>query len=262
VRSGDGVVPTGYLDMIDLIADGELGLHRAARAAQEDEPVRPERVLPPVPAPSKLLCCGVNYASHKEENPDAVFPSEPFFFSKLPSAVIGPGEAVAIPREGMHVDYEVELALVIGRPAKNVARHDALQYVFGYTVLNDVSARDVQFKESQITLGKGVDTFAPLGPELVTADEIPDPRALRVRAEVNGEERQDASTAEMLFDVPRLLEFLTSLVTLVPGDVVSTGTPAGVAAFRPDTPWLRPGDEVTVEVDAIGRLTNPVEAGW
>jgi 2-keto-4-pentenoate hydratase/2-oxohepta-3-ene-1,7-dioic acid hydratase in catechol pathway len=262
VRKGDGVVPTDYNDMISLIADGDLGLHRAARAAQDLAPVQPERLLAPVPAPSKVLCCGVNYASHKEENPDAVFPSEPFFFSKLPSAVIGPGEPIVIPREGMHVDYEVELALVVGKAAKNVAQADALDVVFGWTVLNDVSARDIQFKESQITLGKGVDTFSPLGPEIVTVDEIHDPSRLHVRTEVNGEERQSSSTADMLFPVPQLIEFLTQIVTLMPGDVVSTGTPAGVAAFRPDTPWLVPGDEVTVEVDRVGRLTNPVVAGW
>jgi 2-keto-4-pentenoate hydratase/2-oxohepta-3-ene-1,7-dioic acid hydratase in catechol pathway len=262
VRTDGGIVPTDYSDMVALIADGELGLHRAHRAAEDGEPLRPARLLAPVPAPSKVLCCGVNYASHKEENPDAVFPSEPFFFSKLPSAVIGPGEAIVIPREGMHVDYEVELAFVVGRAAKNVAHADALEAVFGWTVLNDVSARDIQFKENQITLGKGVDTFSPLGPEIVTLDELPDPAELRLRAEVNGEERQNAWTEEMLFPVPRLIEFLTAIVTLVPGDVVSTGTPAGVAAFRPDTPWLVPGDEVTVEVDRIGRLANPVVAGW
>jgi 2-keto-4-pentenoate hydratase/2-oxohepta-3-ene-1,7-dioic acid hydratase in catechol pathway len=262
VRKGDGVVPTDYNDMVSLIADGDLGLHRAARAARDLAPVQPERILAPVPAPSKVLCCGVNYASHKEENPDAVFPSEPFFFSKLPSAVIGPGEEIVIPREGMHVDYEVELAFVVGKAAKNVAQADALEFVFGWTVLHDVSAREIQFKENQITLGKGVDTFCPIGPEIVTVDEIPDPSQLRVRTEVNGEERQSSSTADMLFAVPHLIEFLTQIVTLVPGDVVSTGTPAGVAAFRDGTPWLVPGDEVTVEVDRIGKLTNPVVAGW
>ena len=262
VRREGGVVPTGYSEMLDLILDGERGLERAREAAERGEPVEPERLLAPVPRPGKILCSGINYASHKEENPDAVFPDEPFFFSKLPSAVIGPGERIVIPRPETQTDYEVELALVIGRTARRVREGDALGHVFGFTVLNDVSARDIQFKDNQITLGKGVDTFSPIGPEVVTPDEIPDPQQVRVSSYLNGEQMQSSPTSDMIFPPARLIEFLTAIVTLDPGDVVSTGTPAGVGAFRKPPVWLKPGDEIAVEVDGIDRLTNPVVAGW
>ncbi len=261
-RRDGGVVPVGYSDLVDLMLEGGRGLERAREAAERGEPVEPERVLAPIPRPGKILCSGINYASHKKENPDAVFPDEPFFFSKLPSAVIGPGEPIVIPRAETQTDYEVELALVIGRTAARVSEAEALGHVFGYTVLNDVSARDIQFKDNQITLGKGVDTFSPLGPEVVTADEIPDPQALHVAAYLNGKQMQSSPASDMIFSPARLLEFLTAIVTLHPGDVVSTGTPAGVGAFRTPPVWMQPGDEVTVEVDRIGRLTNPVVAGW
>jgi 2-keto-4-pentenoate hydratase/2-oxohepta-3-ene-1,7-dioic acid hydratase in catechol pathway len=260
VRVDGTIAPVGYASMHELIRAGETGLERARAASAGSERVEPDRLLAPI-VPGKLLFCGVNYASHKEENPDAVLPSEPFFFSKLPSAVVGPDEPIVIPRSETHTDYEVELALIIARRARNVSRADALDHVFGYTVANDVSARDIQFKESQITIGKNPDTFSPLGPELVTADEL-DPSACVVSTRVNGEVRQSEPTANMIFSAPQLIEFLTSLITLEPGDLVTTGTPAGVAAFRPDKPWLRPGDEVVVEVDRIGALRNPVVAGW
>ncbi len=262
VRRDGGVVPAGYSELVDLMLDGDRGLDRAREAAERGEPFEPERVLAPIPRPGKILCSGINYASHKQENPDAVFPDEPFFFSKLPSAVIGPGEPIVIPRAETQTDYEVELALVIGRTAARVSEAEALGHVFGYTVLNDVSARDIQFKDSQITLGKGVDTFSPLGPEVVTADEIPDPQALHVASYLNGKQMQSSPASDMIFSPARLLEFLTAIVTLYPGDIVSTGTPAGVGAFRKPPVWMQPGDEVTVEVDVIGRLTNPVVAGW
>jgi 2,4-didehydro-3-deoxy-L-rhamnonate hydrolase len=262
VRVDAGVADAGYETMLDLIAAGEAGLERARAAAERAEPIKGAMLLAPVPAPGKILCSGINYASHKDENPDAVMPEEPFFFAKLPSAVIGPGEPIVIPTPVTQTDYEVELALVIGRPAKTVDEDAALDYVFGYTVLNDVSARDIQFKDSQLTLGKGVDTFAPLGPEIVTADEIPDPAALHVASYLNGEQMQSSPTSEMLFTPARLLASLTAIVTLDPGDVVTTGTPAGVGCFRDPPVYLQPGDEITVEVDAVGRLTNPVAAGW
>lgn len=262
VRRDGGVVPAGYSDLVALMLDGERGLERVREAAERGEPVEPERVLAPIPRPGKILCSGINYASHKQENPDAAFPDEPFFFSKLPSAVIGPGEPIVIPRPETQTDYEVELALVIGRTATRVSEADALGHVFGYTVLNDVSARDIQFKDNQITLGKGVDTFSPLGPEVVTVDEIPDPQQLHVASYLNGKQMQSSPASDMIFSPARLLEFLTAIVTLHPGDVVTTGTPAGVGAFRKPPVWMQPGDEITVEVDPIGRLTNPVVAGW
>ena len=265
VRSGvgvrrDGVVlDTGYATMLELIGDGDEGLERAAAATEQ---VAAERILAPIPRPPKILCAGVNYASHADENPDAVMPTEPFFFSKLPTAVIGPGEPIVIPGPETLVDYEVELAMVVGRTIKRVSADSALDSVFGWTILHDVSARDIQFKDSQITLGKGPDTFSPLGPEIVTSDELGDWSTLRVSSTLNTRVMQDSPTSEMLFSPGHLLEFLTRLVTLEPGDVVTTGTPAGVGCFRDPPVYLEPGDEVTVAVDRIGELTNPVAAGW
>jgi 2-keto-4-pentenoate hydratase/2-oxohepta-3-ene-1,7-dioic acid hydratase in catechol pathway len=257
-----GVADTGYADMIELIRGGQAALEQAARAAEDRETILEPRLLAPIPRPGKILCAGVNYASHKEENPDAVMPEDPFFFSKLPTAVIGPGEPIVIPSEETKADWEVELAFVIGRRAQRVSEAEALGHVFGWTVLHDVSARDIQFRDNQITLGKGVDTFSPLGPEIVTADELGDWSTLRLASSVNGEQKQSAVAGDMLFSPARLIEFLSALVTLEPGDVVTTGTPAGVGCFRDPPVYLQPGDEVTVEVDRIGRLTNPVEAGW
>jgi 2-keto-4-pentenoate hydratase/2-oxohepta-3-ene-1,7-dioic acid hydratase in catechol pathway len=259
VRRDGVLLDTGYTSMLDLIRDGERGLERAEAASQE---VSADRMLAPIPRPPKILCSGVNYASHADENPDAVMPTEPFFFSKLPSAVIGPGEPIVIPTPETKTDYEVELAMVIGREGKRLSEDSALEHVFGWTILHDVSARDVQFKDNQLTLGKGPDTFSPLGPEIVTADELGDWSTLRVSTTVNGETMQDSPTSQMLFSPGRLLEFATGLVTLDAGDVVTTGSPAGVGCFRDPPVYLKPGDEVTVSVDRIGGLTNPVVAGW
>jgi 2-keto-4-pentenoate hydratase/2-oxohepta-3-ene-1,7-dioic acid hydratase in catechol pathway len=259
VRREGLLLDTGYASMLDLIDDGERGLERAAAASHE---VSVDRILAPIPRPPKILCSGVNYASHADENPDAVLPTEPFFFSKLPSAVIGSGEPIVIPTPETKTDYEVELAMVIGRQGKRLSEDAALDHVFGWTILHDVSARDIQFKDNQLTLGKGPDTFSPLGPEIVTADELGDWSTLRVSTTVNGETMQDSPTSEMLFAPGRLLEFATGLVTLGPGDIVTTGSPAGVGCFRDPPVYLQPGDEVTVSVDRIGNLTNPVVAGW
>lgn len=251
---GDGcVTPTGCASIVEAMARG-LG------PRGEPLPLSRVRLLAPLPAPSKILCSGLNYRSHLEENPGAVLPTYPQFFAKLPSAVIGPGDAIVIPAPGTQVDYEVELAVVIGKTARGVKAADAYDYIYGYTVVNDVSARDVQFRDNQITTGKGFDTFCPMGPAVARRDEIPDPGALRLANYVNGERRQDGTTADMLVDVPTLLQFISARITLHPGDVVSTGTPAGVGAFRRPPAYLRPGDEVAVEVEGIGRLVNPVVA--
>jgi 2,4-diketo-3-deoxy-L-fuconate hydrolase len=253
VRQDGDIFDTGYADMHAVIREG--GLPSAGDRVED------ARILAPL-RPGKILCSGINYASHKEENPDAVMPEEPFFFSKLPSSVIGPGEPIRIPAEDTNTDYEVELSLVIGRTAKRVSEADALDYVFGWTVLHDVSARDVQFKDNQITLGKNPDTFAPLGPEIVTSDEIGDWSTLHVSTTLNGETMQSSPASDMIFTPARLIEFASALITLEPGDVISTGTPAGVGTFRDPPVYLKPGDTVTVAVDRIGELTNPVEAGW
>jgi 2-keto-4-pentenoate hydratase/2-oxohepta-3-ene-1,7-dioic acid hydratase in catechol pathway len=261
VRTAEGIVDAGYADMVALILDGARGIEGAAAAAERAEVVEGATLLAPL-RPGKILCSGVNYASHAEENPDATLPQEPFFFSKLPSAVIGPGDPIVIPRPTTLTDFEVELSMVIGTRAKRVTQESALDHVFGWTILHDVSARDIQFKDSQITLGKNPDTFAPIGPEIVTADELGDWSTLRLSTTINGQTMQDAATSEMLFSPARMLEFLTDLITLEPGDVVTTGSPAGVGFFRDPPVYLQPGDEVTVAVDRIGELTNPVEAGW
>ncbi len=258
VRKGGTILDTGYQDMYALIADGARGLEKAGQAADE---VAGPRLLAPI-RPGKTLCSGINYASHFDENPGAEMPEEPFFFSKLPSAVIGTGAPIVIPREVTLTDYEVELAMVIGRGGRRIREEDALDHVFGWTILNDVSARDIQFKDLQITLGKNPDTFSPIGPEIVTADELGDWSTLRVSSTLNGQVMQNAPTSEMLFSPARLIAFLTELITLEPGDVVTTGTPAGVGCFRDPPVYLQPGDEITVSVDRIGDLTNPVEAGW
>jgi len=261
IRHGADIRDAGYADMHALIADGAAGLERAAATADGGQPVAGARVLAPI-MPGKILCSGVNYASHADENPNATMPTEPFFFSKLPSAVIGPGVPIRIPRPDTKTDYEVELAMVLGRRAYRVSEADALSHVFGWTILHDVSARDIQFKDVQITLGKNPDTFAPIGPEIVTADELGDPSTLRVSTTLNGRTMQDSSTSEMLFSPAKLLAVITDLITLEPGDMVTTGSPAGVGTFRDPPVYLQPGDSVTVSIDGIGDLTNPVEAGW
>lgn len=216
----------------------------------------------PVMPPAKLLFCGVNYASHLEENPSAVLPDEPFFFSKLPSAVIGDGDPIVVPYEGCQVDYEVELAIVIDRRCRQVRPDEAMDFVYGFTLANDVSARDVQFRNAQITLGKNFDSFCPIGPTVVRSHEIGDPHKLRIRTEVNGVVLQDGSTSEMLFRIPELISRLSQVMTLERGDIVTTGTPSGVGCFRSPPVFLRPGDVVAVEADRIGRLENPVIQGW
>ena len=216
------------------------------------------KILAPVPRPGKILCSGINYRSHKEENPNATMPTEPFFFSKLPSCVIGPGDPIVKPAQTNQLDYEVEFAVVIGRAMKRIAENDVMGCLAGYTILHDVSARDVQLKDSQITLGKNFDTFCPLGPCIVTRDELPDPPRVKLRSCVNSTLMQHGSTEDWVFPLPRLLSFLSHVMILEPGDVVSTGTPAGVGVFRNPQVFLKPGDVVRLEIEGIGILENPV----
>jgi len=218
------------------------------------------RLLAPV-VPTQILCVGLNYKKHAEET-GAKLPERPVLFVKGINALQHPGEPILLPRHlrSDEVDYECELAVVIGRACKNVSREHALEYVLGYTCANDVSARDHQIKlgGSQWCRGKFFDTFAPLGPRLVTADEL-QPHNLRIRTELNGETVQDSRTSDMAFDVPAIIEYLSGSTTLVPGTVILTGTPSGVGmATKPLPRWLRAGDEVTIEIEGIGRLTNPV----
>ncbi|WP_308635096.1 fumarylacetoacetate hydrolase family protein [Paenibacillus silvisoli] len=263
VRTGsEGVILTEYGDMKDLIKDGEAGLARVRAALDSNEPHQGLKLLAPITEPGKILCSGINYAAHSEEDAHAKLPVEPSVFSKLPSSIIGPDEAIVIPTLDCQTDYEVELAFIIGKKAKNVSKADALDYIFGYTVMNDVSERARQFQLQHETIGKGVDTFCPIGPEIVLPDEVADPSQLRVRSYVNGELRQDAHTSQQIFSIPAMIEYLTSMFTLNPGDIVSTGTPAGCGAFMNPPQFLQPGDHVVVEVEGVGRLSNPVAAGW
>jgi 2,4-didehydro-3-deoxy-L-rhamnonate hydrolase len=214
----------------------------------------------PIPRPGKILCSGINYRSHQEENPDAILPNEPFFFAKMPSVVIGPNEPIRYPQRTKQLDYEIEFAVVIGRRMTGTPESEVMSSIFGYTILHDVSARDVQFKDNQITLGKNFDSFCPIGPCVVTTDELPDPENIRLRSYVNGQIMQDGSTADWLFSLPQLLSFLSQTMTLEPGDIVSTGTPAGVGAFRKPPAFLKPGDLVRLEAEKIGALENRVIA--
>lgn len=262
VRKGEGYVLTDYADMHALIRDGDAGLRHAAEALRTRTPAAGCRLLAPIRQPGKMLCSGINYDSHAEEGTGRPPAREYSAFAKLPSAIIGPGEPIVIPEPDCDTDYEAELAFVIGKTAKRVTREEALDYVFGYTVMNDVSERARQFRLQHETIGKGIDTFCPIGPEIVLKDEIPDPSRLRVRSYVNGELRQDSSTSALIHSVPDIIAALSRLITLDPGDLVSTGTPAGVGLFMSPPVYLKPGDRVVVEVDAIGQLSNPVRAGW
>jgi len=213
----------------------------------------------PVPRPGKLVCIGLNYRDHAEESGLAV-PKTPVIFSKFSSCVIAPGEPIIIPPASERVDYEAELAVVIGRRATRVKADRAYDHVLGYTVFNDVSARDFQFGDGQWQRGKSCDTFAPMGPTIVTADEIPDPHTLRISLRLNGAVMQDSNTSQLIFGIPELIEFITASTTLEPGDVIATGTPAGVGFARKPPVFLKAGDTVDVAIDRIGGLGNPIAA--
>jgi 2-keto-4-pentenoate hydratase/2-oxohepta-3-ene-1,7-dioic acid hydratase in catechol pathway len=240
-----------------LRLDGDI--YAGPRVTAERADVR--KLLAPVAA-SQILCIGLNYRKHAEET-KAKIPERPILFVKGINALQHPGDPILIPQHlrSDEVDYECELAVVIGRAGKNIPRARALEHVLGYTCANDVSARDHQIKlgGGQWCRGKFFDTFAPLGPRLVTTDEIPNPNALAISTTLNGERVQGSNTADMIFDVPALIEYLSGSTTLVPGTVILTGTPSGVGmARKPEPRWLRPGDSVTIEIEKIGALTNPV----
>ena len=215
------------------------------------------RLLAPL-RPGKILCIGLNYMDHCREQKIAP-PDRPTLFAKFPSSVIAPGEPIRWPADfSEQVDYEAELAVVIGRTTQRVAEADALAHVFGYTAANDVTARDVQRGDKQWIRGKAADTFCPLGPVVVTTDEIPDPQQLPIGCRVNGETRQASHTREMIFPVAHIIAFISRAITLDPGDVILTGTPDGVGLYRDPKVFLQPGDRVEVELGDLGVLENPV----
>lgn len=237
-------------------AEGDVyeGLRRT------DEPADVAKLLAPV-VPTQILCIGLNYRHHAEET-GAPIPERPILFVKGVNTLQHPGDPIRIPTHAAshEVDYECELAVVIGKPCKNATRDNALDFVLGYTCANDVSARDWQIAwgGGQWCRGKYFDTFAPLGPRLVTPDELPEPNRLKIATVLNGERVQDWNTDDMIYDIPALIEFLSGSTTLLPGTVILTGTPHGVGMAAKPPRWLQPGDEVTIEIEGIGELTNPV----
>lgn len=260
LQSADASLPSS---MKQLLALGDAGLARARAAAESGEALDPPgvRLLAPVPDPQKVICIGLNYADHAAES-GVEPPPEPVVFCKFPSAVCAHGDSILLPPSSTKVDYEAELVAVIGRGGRDIAAADALAHIAGYCCGHDVSARDWQLEKpgGQWLLGKTFDTFAPFGPELVTADEIDDPGRLDVALRLNGETMQNSNTRQLIFDLPKLVEYVSSVCTLLPGDVLFTGTPPGVGAARKPPVFLRPGDVVEVEIERLGVLRNPVAA--
>lgn len=248
---GDAIVPMGP----DLVTYLETG-----RVVEADPvPLADVRLLAPVPRPGKVIGIGLNYRDHAAESGQPI-PQHPILFPKFANSVIGPGAAIVIPPETAQPDYEAELGVVIGRRARRVPESRALDHVAGYTCVNDVSARDLQFLTPQWMAGKAIDTFLPCGPWLVTPEEIPDPQDLAISLTLNGERLQDSRTSQMVFGVAELIAWISRTMTLEPGDLIATGTPPGVGFARTPPVWLRDGDVVTVEIERIGALTNPVRA--
>jgi 2-keto-4-pentenoate hydratase/2-oxohepta-3-ene-1,7-dioic acid hydratase in catechol pathway len=210
----------------------------------------------PIRRPGKIVCVGLNYRDHANESAMEL-PSAPLLFAKWPNGLVGPGEPILLPHQTAEVDYEAELGVVIGRPARRVAAADAIDHVAGYVCANDVSARDIQFGDGQWTRGKSFDTFCPVGPMTPAAD-VPDPQALRIRCLLNGEAVQDGTTADMIFGVAELIAYISDGIALEEGDLILTGTPPGVGFVRNPPIFLADGDEVTIEIEKVGSLTNPV----
>jgi 2-keto-4-pentenoate hydratase/2-oxohepta-3-ene-1,7-dioic acid hydratase in catechol pathway len=213
------------------------------------------KLIAPVPAPPRIFGIGVNYAEHSAES-GTPMQKVPTVFIVLSSAVVGPDEDVILPKASRMPDYEAELAVVIGKPGYQIPASEAMEHVFGYTMMNDVSARDVQKATSQFSLGKSFPTFAPMGPWVVSKDEVPDPHALQISMTIGGEKLQDSNTKMMIFGVPALIEYISGITPLQVGDVISTGTPAGVGMGRTPPRWLKPGEEMVIEVEGIGKLRN------
>lgn len=258
--AADPSLPTSLLALLQA---GEAAVARAQRVAAEataSQPLAAVRLAAPIGRPSKVLAIGRNYKAHAAET-GSDLPTSPIVFPKFTTAITGPGAPITWdPSVISQIDYEGELCVVIGKTAKAVQRANALDYVAGYMCGNDVSARDLQFANGgQWGLGKSPDTFCPLGPWLVTKDEIPNPNALGIRTLLNGQVMQESNTENMIFDVATIIAFITRTMTLLPGDVIMTGTPDGVGMARQPQVWLKPGDTVVIEIDGIGRLENPVQ---
>ncbi|HUO28650.1 MAG TPA: fumarylacetoacetate hydrolase family protein [Bryobacteraceae bacterium] len=267
VLQGDNIVAihsAGFADVQSIINGGADALDRVARWLYDPpwgEIVNAADVAlrAPVMRPTKIICVGLNYREHARE---AKMEAQevPTIFAKFPNATIGCGEPIVLPKNSTKPDYEAELAFVIGKHGRHVPAEKWQEYVFGYTNFNDVSARDFQLRTSQWMIGKTFDTFAPMGPAIVTADEVPDPHALEISTIINGEVLQHSNTNDLIFKIPELIAYLSSVFTLEPGDIVATGTPSGVGFARKPPRWLKPGDEVVIRIEGLDDLRNPVVA--
>ena len=262
VNEADPTLPSTVREILALGPDvHETAAAALARGAVRHDPAT-ARLLAPVPDPRKIVCLGLNYRDHAAES-GMEPPGEPVLFSKYPTALIGQGDTIVLPPESTQVDYEAELVIVIGRGGRRVPRERAMEHVGGYTVGHDVSARDWQLNKpgKQWMAGKTFDTFAPVGPAVVTPDEVPDPQALGIRLRLNGQTMQDSSTSQLIFPVDYVVAYLSNIFTLEPGDLIFTGTPPGVGMARKPPIWLKPGDVTEVEIDGLGVLRNTVVAG-
>jgi 2-keto-4-pentenoate hydratase/2-oxohepta-3-ene-1,7-dioic acid hydratase in catechol pathway len=266
--TGGGAAKVGYIQDGEVVSLGgasmleyiERGRSAERQPGGEAVSLEEARLHAPVARPGKIIAIGLNYRDHAEETGQPI-PEVPVVFTKYPNTIVGPGEPIRIPPIASQIDYEAELAVVIGGTARNVSEGEAMEYVFGYMNANDVSARDLQFSEGgQWTRSKSIDTFCPTGPYIATRDEITDPHDLSIRCILNGEVVQDGHTSKMIFSVAELVSFLSRGMTLEPGDIIITGTPPGVGMARDPQLWMKPGDEVSIEIEGLGTLTNAVEA--
>ena len=259
INAADPGLPATVRGLLGL---GDVALSRISEAiahGTEAIDAAAAKLLAPIPDPPKVVCLGLNYRDHAAES-GMEPPPEPVLFSKYATAVIGPGATIELPACSDQVDFEAELVVVVGKPGRDIREANALSHVGGYMVGHDVSARDWQLQKpgKQWMAGKTFDTFAPTGPHLVTADEVPDPHALRIRLRLNGETMQDSNTDQLIFRVPFIISYLSQIFTLQPGDLIFTGTPPGVGMARTPPVWLKDGDSVEVEIDGLGTLHNPV----
>jgi 2-keto-4-pentenoate hydratase/2-oxohepta-3-ene-1,7-dioic acid hydratase in catechol pathway len=265
--ASDGVIRPGALldnvvvDLSSFYSDAlrviDAGLH--ATPSGPEFPLDSVRLHAPLANPPRVFAIGLNYRDHAKESGMAI-PTTPVVFFKLPTAIIGPGQPIVLPKNSNEPDYEAEFAFVIGKGGYRIPASAWRDHVYGYTIVNDVSARDVQFATSQWSLSKSFPTFCPLGPAIVIADEIADPHQLDIKLTIDGVVHQSSNTRELIFKIPDLIEYLSSVTPLLPGDIVSTGTPYGVGLGRTPKRWLKPGESVTITIDGLGALTNPVVA--
>lgn len=258
VKSLDELVVNNQEEMLAVYEVWNWALDNKDKISETAYSYEEVSIKSPVNRPGKVVCVGNNYMDHCIEQ-NVTPPEKPMIFSKWSSCLTAPGEAIELPEDSQQVDYEAELVVVIGKKGKDIPEEDALDYVFGYTIMNDVSARDVQFADGQWVRGKSYDTFAPIGPVIVTKDDIENPHHLDITLELNGEKLQDSNTKHLIFDIPYIISYLSKGFTFEPGDIIATGTPHGVGVFRDPQIFLQPGDTCKIEIEKIGVLENSVK---